>query len=189
MIKGSLNGTLAPSVFRVPERCPSADTAKAQQRHRLTGYTAERHRWQGYGSMATKAIKCLRACAERVPEGGKRARWLAGWLAGWQRVGQRRLEGCCMLAVVAPSGQSSSAHACIQILPEFCLTGPMSFVLNGGWLHDTQSHSVSSVNAMRCDAMRDARCVAAYLPGRPCPRVQESASRPPGHTRSGLRKA
>lgn len=90
-----------------------------------------------------------------------------------------------MLAVVAPSGQSSSAHACIQILPEFCLTGPMSFVLNGGWLHDTQLRSVSSVNAMPCDA----RCVAAYLPGRPCPRVQESASRPPGHTRSGLRKA
>lgn len=34
-----------------------------------------------YGSMA-KAVECLRDCAEPVPEGGKRAGWLAArWAA------------------------------------------------------------------------------------------------------------
>lgn len=110
--QGNLDGTLAPSVFRVPERCPSADTAKAQQRRRLGTqqrhrlHTQQRHRWQGYGS-----IKCLRDCAGTRQE---------GWLAGRQRVGQRRLigsvrlEGCCMLAVVGCTIHSTSSASSVN---------------------------------------------------------------------------
>lgn len=86
--EGSLDGTLAPSVFRVPERCPPADTAKAQRRHSesTAKALAKVHSRGTDGRAMTASVAWLkghqmssrlrRTCAGRRQEG-----WLAGWLA------------------------------------------------------------------------------------------------------------
>ena len=161
--EGSLDGTLAPSVFRVPERCPPADTAKAQRRHSesTAKALAKVHSRGTDGRAMTASVAWLkghqmssrlrRTCAGRRQEG-----WLAGSALG--SVGWR----------AAVWSLSLAARYTLPALPAVSIIMPC--------------------HAMPCHARCAMPPMRRGIPDRPCPRVGLSASRPPGHTRSGLRE-